>query len=86
MRLADKANRYIDENKPWVMIKDESKSDEVQLVCTQGLNMFRSLMVYLTPVIPAVAEGAREFLGEESWCWKDASTPLLGTKINKFKS
>ena len=84
MALADKANRYIDENKPWVMIKDESKIDEVQLVCTQGLNMFRSLMVYLTPVIPAVAEGARAFLGEESWCWGDASTPLLGSRINKF--
>ena len=64
MALADKANRYIDDNKPWVKIKDDDKLDEVQLVCTQGLNMFRSLMVYLTPVIPGVAEDARRFLGE----------------------
>jgi methionyl-tRNA synthetase len=84
MALADKANRYIDDNKPWVMIKDETKLDEVQLVCTQGLNMFRSLMIYLTPVIPAVAEGARSFLGEDEWHWADASTPLLDTTINKF--
>ena len=86
MALADKANRYIDENKPWLMIKDDSKAADVQQVCTQGINMFRSLMVYLTPVIPTVAEGAREFLGEDSWNWESASTPLLGHSINKYKA
>ena len=85
MALADKANRYIDENKPWILIKDDSKLDEVHQVCTQGLNMFRSLMVYLTPVIPAVADDARAFLGESQWHWDDASQPLLGHPINKFK-
>ncbi len=84
MSLADLANRYIDDNKPWVMIKDEDKLDDVQLVCTQGLNMFRSLMIYLTPVIPAVAEGARAFLGEDEWHWRNASTPQLGARIAKF--
>ena len=85
MALADQANRYIDEHKPWLMIKDDSKSGDVQFVCTQGLNMFRSLMVYLAPVIPVVAKGARAFLGEDSWQWADAATPLLGHPINKFK-
>ena len=46
--------------------------------------MFRSLMVYLAPVIPVVADGARAFLGEESWNWESASNPLLGATINKF--
>ena len=85
MALADKANRYIDDLKPWIMIKDESRLDEVQSVCTQGLNMFRSLMIYLLPVIPGVAEGAREFLNEDEWHWDDAAQPLLNTTINKFK-
>jgi methionyl-tRNA synthetase len=85
MTLADKANRYIDEHKPWVMAKHEDQSKDVQLVCTQGLNLFRSLMIYLAPVIPAIAEGAREFLGEDEWRWQDTSTPLLGHSINKFK-
>ena len=84
MALADKANRYIDDNKPWVMIKDEEKLDAVQRVCTQGLNMFRSLMVYLEPVIPEVAGRARAFLGEEQWRWADASTPRLDVTINRF--
>jgi methionyl-tRNA synthetase len=85
MALADEANRYIDDKKPWVMIKDEAQLDDVQAVCTQGLNLFRNLMVYLAPVIPAVADDAREFLGEEAWDWSSASAPLLGARINRFQ-
>ena len=84
MQLADKANRYIDDNKPWVLIKDESKLDAVQAVCTQGINLFRSLMIYLAPVLPVVAEKSREFLGDPDWRWSDAATPRLGDRINKF--
>ena len=64
MALADDANRYIDEKKPWVMAKDDAQLDEVQAICTQGINLFRSLMIYLTPVIPSVAADSREFLAE----------------------
>ena len=85
MTLADSANRYIDEYKPWLMIKEDDKADDVQAICTQGLNMFRSLMIYLAPVIPGVAESARAFLNEDSWRWENAATPLLGSTINKFK-
>jgi len=85
MALADQANRYIEEKKPWVMVKDERQADAVQLVCTQGLNMFRTLMVYLTPVIPELADKTRELLREDSWSWSSAVTPLLGSEINKFK-
>ncbi len=85
MTLADKANRYIDEHKPWVMIKNESQRNDVQAVCTQGLNLFRSLMIYLAPVLPEVADKARDFLGEEQWRWSDASTPRLGATIRRFQ-
>jgi len=85
MALADKANRYIDVHKPWLMIKDDAQRANVQHVCTQGLNLFRSLMIYLTPVVPAVADNARTFFQESDWRWQDASTPLLGEDIQKFK-
>ena len=85
MGLADSANRYIDDKKPWVMVKNDEQLDEVQAVCTQGLNLFRSLMIYLAPVIPVVAADARAFLGEKSWNWDSASEPLLGATINPFK-
>ncbi len=85
MALADKANRYIDENKPWVMIKDEERRSEVQQVCTQGLNMFRSLMIYLSPVNPGIAKDARHFFNESNWHWDNASIPLLDVSLPKFK-
>ena len=84
MALADEANRYIDEKKPWIMAKDEDQLADVQGVCTQGINLFRSLMIYLTPVIPSVADDARSFLGEDEWCWNNATTPLLATTISMF--
>jgi len=85
MALADKANRYIDEKKPWVMIKDEERRSEVQQVCTQGLNMFRSLMIYLSPVNPGVAKDTRHFFNESDWHWDNASIPLLDVSLPKFK-
>jgi methionyl-tRNA synthetase len=85
MGLADEANRYIDEHKPWLMIKDDARRDDVQGVCTQGLNLFRSLMIYLAPVIPAVAEKSRIFLGEDGWTWQSVEQPLLHASINAFE-
>jgi methionyl-tRNA synthetase len=85
MGLADAANQYIDTWKPWVLARDDDKQELVQLVCTQGINMFRSLMVYLSPVLPVVARDAQAFLNEESWQWQDASSPLLGATLRKFK-
>jgi len=84
MAQADKANVYIDENKPWVLIKEEGRGDEVQKICTQGLNMFRLLMTYLKPILPATAEKSEAFLNTELK-WANISQPLLSHEINKFK-
>jgi len=85
MTLSDKANRYIDEHKPWVMIKQPDEADAVQAVCTQGINLFRSLMIYLSPVLPTVAERARAFLGNDVWRWDDAQSPMLDVTVNRFE-
>ena len=85
MMLADLANRYIDEKKPWVMVKNDNQLDEVQLVCTQGMNMFRSLIIYLAPVVPSLAKKAQALFNENDWGWSSATEPLLGCKIEKFK-
>jgi len=85
MSLADQANRYIEQKKPWVMIRDAAHADDVQAVCTQGLNLFRSLMIYLAPVIPSLSDDARELFQEERWTWTDATSPLLQHRISKFK-
>ncbi len=84
MALADKANAYIDEHKPWALAKEAGREAEVHAICTQGLNMFRVLMTYLKPVLPATAEKAEAFLNTE-FNWATLATPLLNHSINPFK-
>jgi methionyl-tRNA synthetase len=85
MALADRANQYIDTHKPWMLAKQPDKALEVQAVCTQGLNLFRVLMIYLQPVLPRMAAAARRFLRESEWSWDSASKPLLGTTILPYE-
>ncbi len=84
MLLADEANQYIDENKPWVLIKEEGREKEVQDVCTMGLNLFRLLIVYLKPVLPVTAVKAEKFLNIDALNWESLVEPLLDHRINKF--
>ena len=84
MALADKANVYIDNNKPWVLIKEEGKQTEVQAICTQGINLFRVLMTYLKPILPQTALKSEAFLNNELH-WHTLSEPLVAHSINKFK-
>ncbi len=83
--VADEANRYIDERAPWVLAKEEGKEEELHAVLTSGINLFRTLVVWLKPVMPATAAGAEEFLAVEPLMWKDASEPLFGHEIRKYK-
>lgn len=85
MALADLANQYVDEKQPWVLIKDEERQQEVQEICSQGLNMFRALMTYLKPVLPELAEKSEAFLGAGELQWDSVNKPLLDHEINKFK-
>ena len=84
MALADRANVYIDNNKPWVLIKQAGHEAEVQAICTQGINLFRVLMTYLKPILPQTAEKSETFLNSEL-TWHTLATPLLGHSINTFK-
>ncbi len=84
-RLADLANQYIAQNEPWKAIKDSEKRDSVQRVCSQGINLFRCLTVYLKPILPKMAEGAERFLKIEPLVWDDAATPLLGHQIQAYE-
>ena len=85
MALADRANQYIDAQKPWMLAKDANNAALVQSVCTQGLNLFRVLMIYLAPVLPEMAAKARRFLQESEWSWAHAAKPLLSTGILAYE-
>jgi methionyl-tRNA synthetase len=85
MALADRANQYVDTHKPWMLAKDPKRAAEVQSVCTQALNLFRVLMIYLQPVLPDMAARSMKFFKETRWSWAHAGTPLLGTTINPYE-
>ena len=85
MALADKANQYIDEQKPWGLAKEEGKESQVQDIYSVGVNLFRVLMTYLKPVLPTMAEASESFLNIGDMNWSDIATPLTNHTINKFK-
>jgi len=85
MALADVANQYIDEQKPWVLARQKGAEQQVQEICSVGLNLFRVLMTYLKPVLPAMAEQAGNFLNLDSMNWDDIAEPLRNHHIESFK-
>ncbi|PSU26156.1 methionine--tRNA ligase [Photobacterium phosphoreum] len=83
--LADKANQYVDEKAPWVVAKQEGKDQELQEICTVGINLFRVLMAYLKPVMPKLTERTEAFLNE-TLTWESIETPLTNHEVTKFKA
>tara|TARA_B100001093_G_C26795781_1_gene1001011 strand:+ start:217 stop:1869 length:1653 start_codon:yes stop_codon:yes gene_type:complete len=83
--LADKINKYIDDEKPWVKIKSDTDKDLVHDICTDGLNLFRILIGYLKPVLPNISMKVESILLCESINWKNLNTLLLNKDINKFE-
>ena len=57
----------------------------MQAICSQGINLFRVLAVYLQPILPAMAERSREFLNVGPFTWDDIGKPLLGHEIGRFQ-
>ncbi|KJZ05848.1 MULTISPECIES: methionine--tRNA ligase [Halomonas] len=85
MELADEANSYIADQAPWVLAKEAGREQEVLDICSMGINLFRQLMVYLAPVVPAMAEQARLFMNLDTLDWNSRETWLGDHPVNKFK-
>ncbi len=86
MNLADRANQYIDRHKPWALAKDPARAEEVRAIATQGINLFRALMIYLAPVLPHMAAAAGKFLGSPLNAWSAAATPLVGSVLLPYQA
>lgn len=85
LALADRANPYVEEKRPWELNKDSDRKHELQEVCTVALNLFRQLAIYLSPVLPQLADACSDLLGEPVEHWEQAQRPLIGTPVQKFK-
>jgi methionyl-tRNA synthetase len=84
LELADRANPYVEERRPWELRKDASRSRELQDVCTVALNLFRQIVVYLSPVLPQLAKQTGELLNDPITNWEQSQRPLVGTLVAKF--
>lgn len=85
MALADRANQYIDEHKPWVIAKEEGREAELKAICSTGINLFRVLVGYLKPILPKLAADAEAFLNIEPMDWYSQAEPLTYHTIERFK-
>ncbi|GAA0427739.1 methionine--tRNA ligase [Massilia aurea] len=89
MEIADVINQYVDEHKPWILAKDETKTAELHDVCTTALILFRQLTIMLQPVLPQVAARVAEFLGDAELSWADTHgaavyESMLGRTIGTY--
>ncbi|HEU4442394.1 MAG TPA: methionine--tRNA ligase, partial [Burkholderiales bacterium] len=86
MALADVANQFVDERKPWELAKQAGKELELHEVCSSALDLFRVLTVYLKPVLPRLAQNAERFLDLPPLAWADAGRPMPeGHRINEYR-
>jgi methionyl-tRNA synthetase len=86
MSLADRANQYVDREKPWDLAKRGPADAKLHEVCTVALNVFRLLAIYLKPVLPKLAADVESFLGVGPLGWHDAEVLLsAGHLINPYR-
>ncbi|MFN9552181.1 MAG: methionine--tRNA ligase [Pirellulaceae bacterium] len=85
MELADQANPFVENAKPWLLQKDPSEQQRLQDVCTIALNLFRQLAIYLAPVLPKLAEQCGTLLGDPIVAWSQSQQPLVGTPVAPFE-
>ncbi|MFP6769252.1 MAG: methionine--tRNA ligase subunit beta, partial [Planctomycetaceae bacterium] len=85
MALADAANKYVEDAAPWVLNKDPDRDDELVATCSVALNLFRQLAIYLSPVLPRLADQTATLLGQPLDGWDQSQAPLTGTPVAEFQ-
>jgi methionyl-tRNA synthetase len=83
--IADRVNPFVDEVQPWTLKKDPTQAQRLQDVCTISLNLFRQLAIYLTPILPDLAERTGRLLNDPITSWDQSQKPIVGTPVAKFE-
>jgi methionyl-tRNA synthetase len=81
--LADEANRYVEQNQPWVTIKNDLEKTRTTL--TAVINSVRIFTIYLKPILPGYAQEIEKFLNVDKLKFADVETLLQNHKINEFQ-
>ena len=82
--LIDDVNLYVDQEKPWVLVKNEIQLPYLHQVCTVLINAFRLISIYLQPILPELVVKIENFLNLKSFEWSDLDYLIYGNKINKY--
>ncbi|MGI6681432.1 MAG: methionine--tRNA ligase [Bdellovibrionota bacterium] len=83
LQCADEINKFYQTYQPWVLVKeDKEKACEV---LTAGLNVARCLIIYLKPILPALAKKVEGLFNESDWTFKDLNKTLENIKLNEFE-
>ncbi len=86
MALADRANQFVNDHAPWELAKQAGKEAELHRVCSEALNLFRLLTIYLKPVLPKLAADVEAFLRVAPLAWTDVAALLpAGHVIGEYK-
>jgi len=83
INLADIANKYINENKPWLLIRKTKNKDKVQEICSMGINLFRIIATFIKPITPSLCKKIEKFL-QLNLDWENIKNPILDHKISTF--
>jgi methionyl-tRNA synthetase len=81
--LADEANRYVEQNQPWVTVK--TNLEKTRTTLTAIINAVHILTTYLKPILPKYSERVEKFLNVNELKFADVKTLLQNHKINKFE-
>ncbi|UEN99236.1 methionine--tRNA ligase [Acidiferrobacter thiooxydans] len=84
MDLADRANRYVDEARPWEIARTPQRRTELQAICTQTLNLFCVLIAYLKPILPQTATRVEAWLGGPELNFESIKIPRLSHTIAPY--
>jgi methionyl-tRNA synthetase len=85
MLLADQVNGYVDQRKPWELVKRPDAETDLHEVCTLCIEAFRLLTIYLKPVLPALAAAVERFLKVEPLAFDDAKRRLGAHTIGAYE-
>jgi len=81
--LADLANKYVEQNQPWAMVKTDL--EKTLTILTATINAVRIITIYLKPILPKFAEKIEKFLNVGKLSFADVDKLLENHKINTFE-
>ncbi|MDR1479432.1 MAG: methionine--tRNA ligase [Planctomycetaceae bacterium] len=85
MECGDRANKFIEDSAPWSIPSQPDNENKLRDICTIGLNLFRQMVVYLSPILPRIKTETENFLGGTISGWSDSQQPIIGQPVHSYK-